>query len=286
MASTLHVESAWSAHSGRGAPRHRLCRTLGATISEFVLPPSFMVPPHSHTPPHVLVMLSGEIVDVDDGAPACCPAGSLRYAPGGDHHQIRVSPRGAHCLVVEAAGFPELRLDHRVYVAPNDATLVRQTLTRWLLDAQFASPARVEDCALALFCRVRELERGERAAASWIADVQRMLDAPEPRTAPLADAARLAGRSSEFVARAFRAMHGVSIHRYYRRRQIDRAWELLARGESLSAIADRCGFADQSHMTRIFVRETGETPARLRAGLASGHRANWFLASPLRVVGD
>ena len=38
--------------------------------------------------------------------------------------------------------------------------------------------------------------------------------------------------------------------------------------EPLASIAQILGFADQSHFTNVFRRETGETPARFRAALA------------------
>lgn len=72
-------------------------------------------------------------------------------------------------------------------------------------------------------------------------------------------------------------MHGVSVHRYYRRRQIDRAWVLLAgTARSLGAIADAVGFADQSHMTRAFAREVGMSPARVRSRLRDNTLRNWI----------
>jgi AraC-like DNA-binding protein len=35
---------------------------------------------------------------------------------------------------------------------------------------------------------------------------------------------------------------------------------LLVRGEQLSAVAYTCGFADQSHLTRVFKKIFGITP--------------------------
>jgi AraC-like DNA-binding protein len=94
-------------------------------------------------------------------------------------------------------------------------------------------------------------------------------------------------RSDGLVARAFRADYGVSIDWYRRRRQIDRAWSLLADPErKLSDVAATSGFADQSHMTRVFVREVGETPARLRRqmlGLTTAR--HWFRAVPVTAIG-
>jgi AraC-like DNA-binding protein len=266
------------------APQHRSCRTHASTIAEFVLPPNFPVPEHKHTPPHIVVMLGGAMTDVDGETLAPCVTGSMRYAPGGDNHRIRVSPRGAHCLVIEAGGFPELRLQQRVYVDPSDCADLVTRLQELLFREPTASPAKIEDSVLSLFCRVRALDRG-RPDAPWVEDVVRMLDSLESSAAPLAEAARLVGRSPGLVARAFRARHAVSIHRYYRRRQVDRAWALLGESDSLSAIAHRCGFSDQSHMSRTFVRETGEAPSRIRARMLEGLDRNWYRANPLRVIG-
>jgi AraC family transcriptional regulator len=53
---------------------------------------------------------------------------------------------------------------------------------------------------------------------------------------------------------------------YLRRRRVAWACEQLARGdETISAIAQRAGFADHAHFTRTFARITGCTPRWYRA---------------------
>ncbi|MES2177014.1 MAG: AraC family transcriptional regulator [Gemmatimonadota bacterium] len=268
-------------------PAQRSCRTLGATINEFVLPPNCPIPVHEHAPPHILVMLDGELADVEGATETVCARGSLRYSPGRDRHHVRISSNGAHCLVIEAGGFPDLRFRNRIYVPARDSAGMRESLARWLFTESCASPARVEDCVLALFCHIRDFDRGAPSTSTpWLDDVRRMLDTVGASSTPLADAARIADRSPGLVARTFRAAHAVSIHRYYRRRQVDRAWDMFTSStNSLGVIANDCGFADQSHMTRTFVRETGETPSRLRARMADGLHRNWFLAAPLEIIG-
>jgi AraC-like DNA-binding protein len=114
------------------------------------------------------------------------------------------------------------------------------------------------------------------------------LDEPNVTRRPLADAAHHVRRSDGLVARAFRAENGVSIDWYRRRRQIDRAWTLLADpARKLSDIAATSGFADQSHMTRVFVREIGETPARLRQQMLHVASArHWFRTVPVTAIGQ
>ena len=50
-------------------------------------------------------------------------------------------------------------------------------------------------------------------------------------------------------------------HRWLLKARVDASMKLLARGElPIAEIAIACGFADQSHFTRVFARITGVTP--------------------------
>jgi AraC family transcriptional regulator len=78
----------------------------------------------------------------------------------------------------------------------------------------------------------------------------------------LADCARL---SQYHFARAFRRSTGMSPQRYVARRRIERAqYLMLWTDTSLSQIAFDCGFSDQSHFNRVFVKALGETPRAWR----------------------
>lgn len=72
---------------------------------------------------------------------------------------------------------------------------------------------------------------------------------------------------SEFhFSRLFRAATGLSPHQYVLQRRLARARELLlATDLPVAAVAARCGFADQSHLTRHVRRQFGRTPTALRA---------------------
>jgi len=73
--------------------------------------------------------------------------------------------------------------------------------------------------------------------------------------------AQLLNLSESHFSRAFRCAFGTSAHEYLTRRRIEVAQSLmLTTGESLCAIALRCGLSDQSHFTRVFRRIVGETP--------------------------
>ena len=69
---------------------------------------------------------------------------------------------------------------------------------------------------------------------------------------------------------AFRNSVGDSPHEYIIRRRMDRAQGLMLSTEmSLSEIAGECGLADQAHLTRLFHRVVGESPAAWRRARAN-----------------
>ncbi|MFL5527409.1 MAG: helix-turn-helix domain-containing protein [Gemmatimonadaceae bacterium] len=79
--------------------------------------------------------------------------------------------------------------------------------------------------------------------------------------------------SPAHFARAFRETFGLPPHRYLLHLRLERARRLLdGEDASLSDVAQRAGFADQAHFTRLFKREYGVTPGivvRSRRGLTS-----------------
>jgi AraC-like DNA-binding protein len=78
----------------------------------------------------------------------------------------------------------------------------------------------------------------------------------------LAELAAHAGLSRFELARTFRAQVGLPPHAFQLDLRIARAREQLAAGEPPAAVAATCGFCDQAHLTRVFKRAVGVTPAR------------------------
>ncbi len=77
------------------------------------------------------------------------------------------------------------------------------------------------------------------------------------------------GVSIDRFNRGFRAATGLPPHRWRLRQRILRAMELLEHTPaSISEIALSCGFADQSHLTRVFSRQIGISPGAWRNSLS------------------
>lgn len=109
--------------------------------------------------------------------------------------------------------------------------------------------------------------RGPRAGLSAAQErrVKERLMADLADDPGLAELAALCGLSTSHFARAFRRSTGLPPHQWLLAQRICKAKQLLAGAAApISEIALACGFADQSHLTRVFSKAVGASPAAWR----------------------
>lgn len=83
----------------------------------------------------------------------------------------------------------------------------------------------------------------------------------------LDELASLVGVSRYRLLRQFAKVHGLPPHAWLQQQRLHRASTLIAAGATIAQAAADCGFADQSHFHRHFVRARGYTPGQWqRAG--------------------
>lgn len=81
----------------------------------------------------------------------------------------------------------------------------------------------------------------------------------------LSDLADVACMSPYHFARCFKNSTGMTPHHYVLQQRVHRAKDMLRESEqSVAQVAFACGFSSQSHLTTVFKRITGQTPARFR----------------------
>lgn len=113
----------------------------------------------------------------------------------------------------------------------------------------------------------RHIQRG--GLATWQARrAKAYIDARLADNVSLGDVARECALSVAQFARAFKRSTGLPPHQYLTQRRIERARKLLLNTEPpLADVAILCGFADQSHFTKVFRRHMGVSPGSFRASI-------------------
>jgi AraC-like DNA-binding protein len=119
----------------------------------------------------------------------------------------------------------------------------------------------LEERLLSLFGYLLDVETKPIAATSQhLVQVRARIDDEPAGHHALADLAALAGLSRYQTLRAFTRLTGFTPHAYVMQRRLDAARRLIRDGTALADAAAGAGFADQSHMHRVFVARHGFTP--------------------------
>jgi AraC-like DNA-binding protein len=191
------------------------------------------------------------------------------YRPAGEAHVDRYAQPVACVALLLPAG---ATLPSGAFVARDPALDgIARALATEAAATDTAAPLVREGLALlasTLFLQHRTL--AERGAPRWLAIVRERLAAADEIGGPAPSLAALAAdvdRDAAHVAITFKRVYGCSVGTALRRLRLVRARACLAQEPcaDLAAIAQRCGFADQSHFTRQFRALFGVTPGRYRA---------------------
>jgi AraC family transcriptional regulator len=214
------------------------------------------------------------------------PPGGLFILPGGVEFGVRLEGEldSLHVylrrqLVQEVASDlgmdrPDLtiipRLGERDLLIERLALGVREALT----DDDHAAGVYVDYLSRALAARLlREHSNSapERAGPpkggltpAQIALASDFMEAHLDRPLALAEIASACGLSPTHFARRFKAAVGAPPHQRLMQLRVERAKRLLQSSMPIAEVAIACGFTHQEHLTRVFRRLTGMTPAGFR----------------------
>jgi AraC family transcriptional regulator len=140
-------------------------------------------------------------------------------------------------------------------------------LYREFQSADSAAPLAIKGLALEVLAEAsrRGTTSATRTPPLWLRRAQDMIRERFAETLTLGAIADAVAVHPVHLARAFRRVHGCSIGEYVRRLRVDFACRALSNSAlPLAAIAISAGFADQSHFTGVFRRQTGLTPLSFR----------------------
>lgn len=235
------------------------------------LPPE-AVAEHSHDTAHFILPLADGYRslarDPLDRSRTLFRAGSALYNPPGVVHRDCYDVAGGLFLSVSAPADLPTRLGHPALLRGEAETAMRQMVGLSLRGAA-ADPLAVEDAALTLSGAVSDPDDGSAHAPGWLMRAAEIVAdlARAPGLTIRALAAEV-GVHPVHLARAWKRHLGRSPGDAIRLRRADHATDCLIRRQDLAETAALAGYADQSHMTREYVRVFGVTPGAFRAAVA------------------
>ena len=250
-------------------------RSPSVIVSEVRFEPGTRAPEHSHERPIFNFVLGGGYTEFWDGRSMECGPRHLLYHPPGLTHSERFGSRGARCLTIE---FEHTWLDR---LERHESRSLRSNLGlpagrwAWLRSRILGELGRGDDLTgfalegylmlLIAGASRAEDERPQDGPSPAIERARELLHAGFSGSLRIGDVAAEAGVTPSYLARAFRAHYGSTPADYVRGLRVQYAWRRLRDADiPIARLAREAGFSDQSHLTRVFKRYTGQTPGEFR----------------------
>jgi len=122
-----------------------------------------------------------------------------------------------------------------------------------------------------LLLLTRLIDRGHqtetRGAPKGVELARTRIDDAPTEPISLNELAEISGISQFQLIRGFSKVTGLTPHAYLVQRRLQKARRLIAAGVTLAEASQVSGFADQSHLTRLFVRTYGMSPGLYAAAM-------------------
>ncbi|NLG61000.1 MAG: helix-turn-helix transcriptional regulator [Candidatus Cloacimonetes bacterium] len=233
----------------------------------------FVVPLHAHAHPFFCLLLEGRMVEHFERRREVLGRGCAFFHPADADHAESFEAGSARLFNIQFGGGWLDRMAGVGVELPVDHLPLAGGLVPWLatrLHEEFRAGGErlvVEGLLLAMIGAVlrKDMTRERHGPPAWLRRAATMLHDQPGADLRLAELAASAGVHPAHFARSFRGAYGCTVGDYQRRLRVEHGARLLEYSAlPLSQVALECGFADQSHFTRVFRREKGVTPAVYR----------------------
>jgi AraC-like DNA-binding protein len=190
------------------------------------------------------------------------------FNPGEVHDGGPATPEGWSYRMVYID--PALIAGEKLFALPQRRDAPATAAARRLFDAiDCGSELGIEEALSGALDILLDKADRDRGAPATLSKVRELIDAHCCEPLRLHDLCQVIGMSPTRLLRGFEAAYGLTPHRYQQSRRIAKAKSMLLAGTPLVEVATACGYSDQSHLNRWFVRIHGTTPGRLRRAFFS-----------------
>jgi len=257
----------------------KTCRQIeaqGTIATELCHRHKLSLPFHTHQSAYFSMLLSGGYEEWFLGRTRPYLLNELVFHPDdfGHHDRVTASNTFLLCLTISSTIQEQMRtraLRDRSPLILRGRAVVIALGVRELLDRSVPQDAlALEELTLELLAAMNQWNSpAESRQPAWLRRSLEILHANLLGPISLQSLASEAQIHPLHFSRTFRRFHGCSLPAYVQRLRVEFArTQIRFSDRPLSQVAAMSGFADQSHMNRLFKRWLGLTPGALRASLS------------------
>ncbi len=251
-------------------------------LTETRYAPGLRLPRHSHEHSYFCLVRRGSYSETFGDRSRDCGPRTVAFHPPEELHaqQIHQAEVWSFNVEIASAWLREVREQAPALEGPaafrgGPLAALALRLYQEFRHADGLSPLVIEGLVLQLLGEASRLS-GRRGGPhpgrqpGWVGQIRDALHARFAEPLTLGQLAALVGLHPAYLACAFRRHCRCSVGEYVRRLRVEEACRrLAATDEPLAQVALAAGFSDQSHLTRLFKRHLGVTPAAYRKGLGA-----------------
>ncbi|HSE53881.1 MAG TPA: AraC family transcriptional regulator [Gemmatimonadales bacterium] len=246
---------------------------FSATVLDYE--PRARLPCHHHAPATLSLILAGGQLETVGSRQYECPVHSAVLKGAGVEHANQVGAQPTQGLFVEISAETAVALCDAAGTSL-DAECFSDGATRHLVrrigvELRLRRPGASLIVEGLLFELLGALVRGRALEQTRPGDLRlqramEFLEANFQRRLTVAEVAAQSGIHPSYLAELFRSRYATSVGEWVRNRRLEFARDALRNpAMPISGIAIKAGFADQSHLTRLFRARFGVTPAEYRS---------------------
>ena len=230
---------------------------------------STKTPIHYHKNPYLCLLLDGMYEEENKGDKTVLQAGSVLYREAGNEHANTFSNQEGRCLNIEILA-PNQLMDENDLLLPSVAierigTKEIYSICESLRTNQFEDVLNIQ-CYEAFVAHFEMLPVIGNPV--WIQSVKELIHDDPFAKLSLSYLSQQFNLHPNYIIRKFKKCTGFKLSEYMTKIRLESAMAGMIRtNDDLTKIAHDNGFYDQSHFTRNFKRQFGDTPTNLRKNL-------------------
>jgi AraC family transcriptional regulator len=217
--------------------------------------------PHAHEFSNITAVVNGEMHETIDAAEHRGRSCSVLLKPAGTmHSNLWLGRRGTRTVSIE---FRSRSIARWQWVEDPDTARAALELLASLRTTSRDAVETASQSLIAAATAAASLGTGELPA--WVAEVRMLLEARFDEPLRFESIAAELGLHPVYLSRAFRRYTGVAMSDYVRSLRLKHARHLLSATDlGIAAVSLDSGFADASHLCRVFATAHALTPKSFR----------------------